>query len=71
MLNPIILQHAQNLTRELAELRELGYDGKDLDSATVHASYRHMARLRTPQDATEFEEPETIPTDQIAGPARE
>ena len=74
MLNPIITQRAQELAREIAELRALGYADADLDQATEVLTYRSMALLterkgqgfmsRTDQGT----EAETIPTDQIAEP---
>ena len=74
MLNPVVVEHANALTIALAELRNMGYEGAELDRATADMAYREMSRLMkryAPAGATHAEEPETIPTDEIGEPEDE
>lgn len=70
MLNPLILQHAQALTREIAELRSLGFADDELNQTTELLAYRTLARLHGGTPPAD-QEAETIPTDDIGDPLDE
>ena len=80
MLNPVVVEHADALTKSLAELRDMGYEGAELDRATADMAYREMSRLLRRYHNVSYtvsvtglpaEEPETIPTDEIGEPEDE